>query len=157
MRAILINPYDHSIKFVESTPDLDNYYKLIGDDCDCIDTCMAFSQRDEMLVVGDTSALQDPPLPHFTLEGYWHSIYGRALVIGLDPAGESVPTKLTPQELQELVSFQTHRFTCASCGAGVDYSKEDKKFLDAGGLIVASFVECPGCHTMNQVPIKDKQ
>lgn len=105
MKAILINPFARSIEYVETELTLEVLHRLVDEDC--IDICRPFpGHRFECVVVGDHSALADPPLASFSVEGYPNHLYGRAVVYRTSHDGKEYPTKLTLEEVANLIEFQ---------------------------------------------------
>jgi hypothetical protein len=103
MKAILIDPFEKSIIGILTDGSLQEIYEFIG--CDCIDTACPFDTRNEVVFVGDNSALQDPPLPRFYVPGYDWPLYGRAMVFGRQAGGECVSTELTVEQVRKVVVF----------------------------------------------------
>jgi len=112
MKAILIDPWERSLETIEIKPargisspsmrqQLAQLYELVGEDG--IDT--AYIMPGESIIVGDHSALQDPPLPSYTIEGYGERLYGRGIVIGYKPNGEECETKLTVDDISRLITW----------------------------------------------------
>ena len=106
MKAILIDPWKKSLETIEikagyGSAAMQELYKLVGEDS--IDA--AYIMPGETVIVGDHSALADPPLPFYTVEGYKYRIYGRGVVIGYSAAGEERETKLTVDDLSALIDF----------------------------------------------------
>jgi hypothetical protein len=107
MKTILIDPGDRSVRYIELTGNdpehLIEIHQIIGDDG--LDFCRPFPTGRECVVVGDHSALQNPPLPHFIILGHPWPIYGKALVFGRDIKGATIETSLTVAELREWILF----------------------------------------------------
>ena len=102
MKAILIDPGARSIEYVETLAALHDIYKLVGEDS--IDSAFVFG-KGEVGFVGDHSALQNPPLPHFFVPGYKWPLHGRMLVLGVSPGGASRSTRLTVEQLSAVIIF----------------------------------------------------
>jgi hypothetical protein len=58
-----------------------------------------------MIVVGDHSALHEPPLPSFKVPGCKWLFYGRALVFGHTASGKTLPVKLSVEQVSEWIEF----------------------------------------------------
>ena len=102
MKAILIDPWKRSIEYVETTGKLYDLYQLIG--CRYVEAAYVFG-KSEVGFVGDESALQEPPLPHFFVPGYKWPLHGRMLVLGYTASGANRSTGLTIEQLSVLVIF----------------------------------------------------
>jgi hypothetical protein len=106
MKAILINPFEKSLETIDIAPGDQPYtlmelHRLVGEDA--ID--FAYPYPGETIAVGDKSALQEPPLPAFTLEGHKDTLYGRGVVLGHSRDGKSRDTKLTVEELSKMIEW----------------------------------------------------
>lgn len=107
MKAILINPFEKSIELIDvksgySSLALEALYKLVGEDG--IDA--AYIMPGESIIVGDHSSLHDPPLASFAVEGYKFRLYGRAVVIGYSASGEERETRLSVEDVAQLITFE---------------------------------------------------
>lgn len=107
LKAILIDPWKKSLETIdiESGYDrvaLEDLYKLVGEDG--IDA--AYIMPGESIIVGDHSALADPPLPSFSVEGHKHRLYGRGVVIGYRRDGTERETRLSVDDLFKLITFE---------------------------------------------------
>jgi hypothetical protein len=80
---------------------LQQLYKLVGEEG--IDA--AYFRPHESVIVGDHSALQDPPLPSYEIEGYDERLYGRGVVIGYARNGEECETKLTVDDISRIITW----------------------------------------------------
>jgi hypothetical protein len=103
MRAILIDPAERSIEYVETAAELREIYSLLG--CDAIDWCCPFPRRLEAIFVSDDGALQNPPLPSFAVDGYHWTLFGRGLVLGYTENGANRSTHLTIEQIRGLIEF----------------------------------------------------
>jgi hypothetical protein len=106
MKSILIDPWKKSLETIElpegyDFPALQALYNLVGEEG--IDAASIIPG--ELIIVGDYAALHDPPLPSYTLEGYKWPLYGRGVVIGYRPNGEERETKLTVDDLSQIISW----------------------------------------------------
>lgn len=106
MKAILINPWEKSLQTIDvksgTGPEtLMELYALVGEDA--LD--FAYPYRGESVAVGDHSALRDPPLPSFRLEGYGERLYGRGVVLGHTASGKERDTRLSVQKLSQLIEW----------------------------------------------------
>ena len=109
MKAILIDPQNRSVQYIDvphqtEIEGLEVCHRLVGEDT--IDIARPFGGMREMVIVGDNSALHEPPLPSFTVAGYRWPLYGRAVVMGYDRGGASRPTRMTLEEIQEWIEFE---------------------------------------------------
>jgi len=107
MKAILIDPGEKSVEYVELTgpgEHLPELHRLVGDDC--IDIAKPFGGLREMVIVGDHSALHEPALPHFKVAGYHWPLHGKAVVLGFNQVGATKPTKMTLEEVLEWIEFE---------------------------------------------------
>jgi hypothetical protein len=107
MKAILINPFEKSLATIDIAPGDDPFtlmelHRLVGEDA--LD--FAYPYRGEAIAVGDHSALQEPPLPAFALDGFKDTLYGRAVVIGHSRDGKSRDTKLTVDKLSKMIEWR---------------------------------------------------
>ena len=71
MKAILIDPWERSLETIDVIKGNDRLalkqlYKLVGEEG--ID--VAYIRLGESIIVGDHSALADPPLPSYWISGY---------------------------------------------------------------------------------------
>ena len=106
MKAILINPFEKSLTTIDIAPGDQPYtllelYRFVGEDA----LAFAYPYPGESIAVGDHSALHEPPLPAFTLDGYKGTLYGRGVVLGHSRGGESRDTKLTVDKLSKLIEW----------------------------------------------------
>jgi hypothetical protein len=106
MKAILINPFEKSLATIQIAPGdqsdtLLELHRLVGEDA----LAFAYPYPGESIAVGDHSALHEPPLPAFTLEGYKRTLYGRGVIMGHSTGGESRDTKLTVDKLSKLIEW----------------------------------------------------
>src|SRR5262245_55960080 len=106
MKALLIDPWARSVEVVEiPKEELDSiqvFYQLVGE------KGLDFAYLREhkcAFVVGDHSALHDPPVPSFRVEGLGWPLYGRSVVIGYGKSGESLECPLSVEAMFELVEF----------------------------------------------------
>ena len=101
MKGILIDPVQKSVEYIESEDGFTSaeLHRLIG--AEALDFCHPFG-RTETVVVDDGGMFKR--LVPFRIEGYdW--IYGRAVIFGRDGGGGDRSTRLTVEEVHELVSF----------------------------------------------------
>jgi hypothetical protein len=106
MKAILINPFEKSLATIHLSAGDEPYtllelHRLVGEDA--LD--FAYPYPGEAIAVGDKSALHEPPLPAFVLDGCKHTLYGRAVVIGHSRDGKSRDTKLDVEELSKMIEW----------------------------------------------------
>lgn len=109
MKAILIDPWEKSLETIDLIEgkgsqvfcQLKEIYGLVGERG--IDA--AYIMPGESIIVGDHSSLQEPPLPSYSIHGYRHRLYGRGVVIGYTKSGEERETKLTVDDLSQLITW----------------------------------------------------
>ena len=106
MKAILIDPWQRSIELIDVKSGYDKFaladlYRLVGENG--LDA--AYVMPGESIIVGDHSAMHDPPLPSYAVEGYRRRLYGRGVVIGYTASGEERETRLSVEDLAELITF----------------------------------------------------
>jgi len=106
MKAILVDPFKRSLETIDIESGDGPYtllelHRLVGEDgCD-----FAYPYPGVTIAVGDHSALQEPPLPAFTLEGYKGTLYGRGVVFGRSSDGKSLDSTLSVGEFSELIEW----------------------------------------------------
>ena len=106
MKAILIDPYEKSLATIDildgdGPATLMELHRLVGED----DLDFAYPYLGETIAVGDHSALQEPPLPSFSLEGYQDILYGRGVLMGRTRDGKTRATKFTVEKLSTLIEW----------------------------------------------------
>jgi hypothetical protein len=102
VRGILVDPVAKSVEYIVSEDGftLGELHELIG--AEALDFCHPFG-RTETVVVDDGGIRKR--LAPFRLEGYDWPIYGRAIIFGRDAGGGERDTRLSVEEVHELVSF----------------------------------------------------
>lgn len=100
MKAILIDPFEHSIKEVEYSGDFRQIYELIG--AECFDV-VRISHEDSIFV--DDMGLMNNPTHFFIHEGYLSPLAGKGLVLGCDENGDSISPVTTVEEVKSKVKF----------------------------------------------------
>lgn len=100
MKAILINPFDQTIKETEYTGDYREIYHLI--DCRTFDVAMAKENND--LYIDDEGLLKDNQR-YFRMLDIGANYAGKGLILAHNDEGESVGTTLTLQEVKDMVEF----------------------------------------------------
>jgi hypothetical protein len=107
VKGILIDPAAKSVEEIEipddEVPSLMELHRLVGENA--LDFAYLKDFR-LMIAVGDHSALADPPLASFQVEGFGGVLYGRAVVIGYNARGATVSSRLSVEQMHELISFQ---------------------------------------------------
>lgn len=102
MKAILINPFDQSIKEVDYTGDFRQIYTLI--DASVFDVAR-ISRRDGIFV--DDNGLFNAS--HFFEHADYHSpLAGKGLIVGCDEQGESVDCETSVEEVKSKIKFYTY-------------------------------------------------
>jgi hypothetical protein len=104
MKAILIDPWEKSIETinVRSGSDraaLQQLYDLVGEN----GLDFNFVGPGECIVVGDHSALHDPPWPYFEIGKELY--YGRAVILGYTKGGSDCDTKLTVDDISAVITW----------------------------------------------------
>jgi hypothetical protein len=102
VKGLLIDPCAKSVEAIESKDGftLAELHQLIG--AECLDFCHPFG-RTETVVVDDGGLSKD--LASFRIEGYDWPLYGRVVILGRDAGGGDRDTRLSVEEVYELVSF----------------------------------------------------
>jgi len=106
MKAILIDPWQRSIETIDLIGGYDvialkALYELVGEEG--LDA--AYIMPGESIIVGDHSALAEPPLPSYSVEGYKRRLYGKGVVIGYNRFGRERSTRLSVDELSKLITW----------------------------------------------------
>ena len=103
MKAILINPFDETIKETEYTGDFREIYDLVS--CRTFD-CVSLDNEDDMYI-DDEGLLMDNQR-FFSIRGGNYG--GKALLLSHDDEGDSVATTLTLQQVKDMVEWlpETH-------------------------------------------------
>lgn len=102
MRAILIDPFTETVTEVDHTGGLEDIYNWT--DCVCITSCNPFSDREHTMFLDDEGLYRDDQA-FFGYVGYGQPLAGRALVVGVDEAGETVACKLSLEGVRAHVGF----------------------------------------------------
>lgn len=100
MKAILIDPFEQSVKEVEYSGDFRDIYKLI--DAECFD-CARIRRGDGIFV--DDEGLLKSPTHFFEHSDYPSPLAGKGLIVGCDEQGESVDCKTSLDEVKAKVTF----------------------------------------------------
>jgi len=106
MKAILIDPWKKSLETIDMLAGndiaaLQEIYELVGERG--LDA--AYIMPGESILVGDQSALAEPPLPSYTVHGYRHRLYGHGVVIGYSRDGKERETRLSVDDLARLITW----------------------------------------------------
>ena len=101
MRAILVNPKDHTITEV----DYDGNYKSIYDLIDCRIFTAAITLENQDTLYLDDEGLLHGPTDFFKIEKYPDPLAGRCLIIGSNDEGESVDAKSDIDDLGIIFVF----------------------------------------------------
>jgi hypothetical protein len=106
VKGILVDPAAKSVEEIEipddEVPSLMELHRLVGEDA------LDFAYLKDLritIAVGDHSALADPPLASFTVDGLRDRLYGRAVVLGYSAGGATISSRLSVEQMYELVSF----------------------------------------------------
>jgi hypothetical protein len=102
VKGILIDPVAKSVEAIEREGgfSLGELHRLIG--AEALDFFHPFG-RTETVVVDDGGMRKG--LTPFRIEGYDWPIYGRAIIFGRDSGGGERDTRLSVEEVHEVVSF----------------------------------------------------
>jgi len=105
MKAILIDPWNKALETIDindvDLPALLELHRLVGEDA----LAFAYPCPGVSIAVGDHSALHEPPLPAFTLDGLNGALYGRAVVLGHSRDGKSRDLKLSIGALSKIIEW----------------------------------------------------
>ena len=98
MKAILINPFDETIKETEYTGDYREIYSLI--ECRTFD-CVRLTPHEDMYI--DDEGLLIDNQRYFSIEG--RNYGGKALLLSHNSEGETKSTNWTLQDVKDMVEF----------------------------------------------------
>ena len=106
MKAILINPFDQTIKETEYTGDYREIYSLV--ECRTFD-CVRLTDMQDMYI--DDEGLLIDNQRYFSIEG--RNYAGKALLLSHDDEGKTKATNWTLQDVKDMVEWlpETHRET----------------------------------------------
>jgi hypothetical protein len=108
MKAILINPFDQTIKETEYTGDYREIYSLV--ECRTFD-CVRLTPHEDMYI--DDEGLLIDNQRYFKMLEIGANYAGKALLLSHDDEGETKATNWTLQDVKSMVEFlpETHRET----------------------------------------------
>jgi hypothetical protein len=108
MKAILINPFDQTIKETEYTGDYREIYSLV--ECRTFD-CVRLTPHEDMYI--DDEGLLIDNQRYFRMVEIGANYGGKALLLSHDDEGETKATNWTLQDVKSMVEFlpETHRET----------------------------------------------
>ena len=108
MKAILINPFDQTIKETEYTGDYREIYSLV--ECRTFD-CVRLTPHEDMYI--DDEGLLIDNQRYFRMLEIGANYAGKALLLSHDDEGETTATNLTLQDVKDMVEWlpETHRET----------------------------------------------
>ena len=108
MKAILINPFDQTIKETEYTGDYREIYSLV--ECRTFD-CVRLTPHEDMYI--DDEGLLIDNQRYFRMLEIGANYAGKALLLSHDDEGETTGTNWTLQDVKSMVEFlpETHRET----------------------------------------------
>ena len=108
MKAILINPFDQTIKETEYTGDYREIYSLI--DCRTFD-CVRLTPHEDMYI--DDEGLLIDNQRFFRMVEIGANYAGKALLLSHDDEGKTKATNWTLQDVKDMVEWlpETHRET----------------------------------------------
>ena len=98
MKAILINPFDETIKEVVYSGNYHEIYYLT--DCTTFDV-VRLSETDDMYI--DDEGLLKSSNRYFTI--FDNNFAGKALLLGHDQEGETTDTTFTVEQIEKSISF----------------------------------------------------
>lgn len=105
MKLILIDPSTKSVSEVEYDGAYKTLAALLG--CSLLDSVRLNGVDGDRLFVDDEGLLTNPnPFGYFRIAGYPGMLAGKALAVGIDDEGDTVPPRmLTVENLRENVTF----------------------------------------------------
>jgi hypothetical protein len=108
MKAILINPFDQTIKETEYTGDFREIYSLV--DCRTFD-CVRLTPHEDMYI--DDEGLLINNQRYFRMLEIGANYAGKALLLSHDDEGETKATNWTLQDVKDMIEWlpETHRET----------------------------------------------
>ena len=108
MKAILINPFDQTIKETEYTGDYREIYSLV--ECRTFD-CVRLTPHEDMYI--DDEGLLIDNQRYFRMVEIGANYAGKALLLSHDDEGETKATNWTLQDVKDMVEWlpETHRET----------------------------------------------
>lgn len=106
MKAILINPFDQTIKETEYTGDYREIYSLV--DCRTFD-CVRLTPHEDMYI--DDEGLLIDNQRYFRMVEIGANYAGKALLLSHDDEGETKATNWTLQDVKSMVEWlpETHK------------------------------------------------
>ena len=106
MKAILINPFDQTIKETEYTGDYREIYSLV--ECRTFD-CVRLTPHEDMYI--DDEGLLIDNQRYFRMLEIGANYAGKALLLSHDDEGETKATNWTLQDVKDMVEWlpETHR------------------------------------------------
>lgn len=106
MKAILINPFDQTIKETEYTGDYREIYSLV--ECRTFD-CVRLTPHEDMYI--DDEGLYIDNQRYFRMLEIGANYAGKALLLSHDDEGETKATNWTLQDVKDMVEWlpETHR------------------------------------------------
>ena len=107
MKAILIDPWERSLETIDllagtGREALEQLYELVGERA--LDE--ARIGPGEVILVGDNSALANPRLPAYRIDGCKWPLYGRGVLVGHHRDGRERDTMLSVDELSVMIEFE---------------------------------------------------
>lgn len=108
MKAILINPFDQTIKETEYTGDYREIYSLV--ECRTFD-CVRLTPHEDMYI--DDEGLLIDNQRYFRMLEIGANYAGKALLLSHDDEGETKATNWTLQDVKDMVEWlpETHKET----------------------------------------------
>jgi hypothetical protein len=102
MKGILIDPFERSVSYVESKFEAQDLRRIVG--TDLLDFSSGVFPNRHSVVVADYGAY-DASLPTFKVRNYPFAIHGKCLILAYDAQGETVPIKMTVEQVYDLIEF----------------------------------------------------
>ena len=127
-KCIVIDAENETVTAVKLNGDYREIYRVGG--FDCFDSVRI--DQHNVIYVDDEGLLHDPK-HFFMFRGYPQPLAGRGVVLGVDDAGESIPTTWSVEEIKSDVKF-SHNLRVA----GFDTSEEKGDVLGKPGVIMRS-------------------
>jgi hypothetical protein len=100
MRGILIDPFERSIRYVETSAEPQEICKLI--ESDCLNSHPL--GPDEYLFIDDNRSLRES-VPHFDADWWPWPIFGCALILGSSLEGKKTSTHQRVEQLSKTINF----------------------------------------------------
>ena len=100
--AILIDAVNKCCKYVLIEPELQSYYKLIGNGCTLIEAAYPFQSKNHVYVDEEGFLKPNERVYYKGLNG---ALAGNAIVLGSDSKGNDLSTTLTIEQVTNRITF----------------------------------------------------